>query len=407
MLVDDAIRQRRSRSNSKFKFSLSTKIELKVIANQNHNQQPLTHISNKMQNNIENNSSTPPIRITLLIGGTYVLSGVIQPILMAIAENAGIANAKCQIYMFFYYFGPFIGSFILVFSDHSNSIPSLKNSIKAAVIAMFDLSAQSLNYTGAALAGPTIFAIIYSSVTVWTAVLSRIILNRYMSTMQWLGVVIVFLGLVITGLDSIALGPKVYHGALLIIFGSAWHALTYVLSESIMTSPKTNNNDLENDDAPLSSVMNCCIQTGTAMTFNLIWQITFTRTHFHELVMIPMKEHHTSFSHAILIFTFIGLANLVHALSFFHTLKHFPGGATSAGVGKGLQAVLVFVATSLFICGKFGGNEMCFSFIKFLSLVSVLSGVFLFGKATAKAEKSNVANTNTNALKTKEIESLL
>jgi hypothetical protein len=47
----------------------------------------------------------------------------------------------------------------------------------------------------------------------------------------------------------------------------------------------------------------------------------------------------------------IYVANLVHCVTFQLTLKHSPGGATSAGVLKGLQAVMVFVVTSLVFCG--------------------------------------------------------
>ena len=36
-------------------------------------------------------------------------------------------------------------------------------------VALWDVASTTLNYTGAALSGPTIFAIIYSSVTIWTA----------------------------------------------------------------------------------------------------------------------------------------------------------------------------------------------------------------------------------------------
>jgi hypothetical protein len=80
--------------------------------------------------------------------------------------------------------------------------------------------------------------------------------------------------------------------------------------------------------------------------------------------------------------TGFALANLVHSVTFFHTLKHYPGGATSAGVMKGLQAVLVFVATHVIFCGRTGGQEMCFSWYKFLSLITVVSGVAMFGVAT-------------------------
>jgi hypothetical protein len=71
-------------------------------------------------------------------------------------------------------------------------------------------------------------------------------------------------------------------------------------------------------------------------------------------------------------------------MAFFYTLKHVSGGATSAGVMKALQSVLVFAFTSLACCGRLGGNEMCFSSTKLASLVVVVGGIILFGKSTAK-----------------------
>jgi hypothetical protein len=38
---------------------------------------------------------------------------------------------------------------------------------------MWNILSTSMNYAGASFAGPTIFAIIYSSVTIWTAVFSH------------------------------------------------------------------------------------------------------------------------------------------------------------------------------------------------------------------------------------------
>jgi len=274
----------------------------------------------------------PDMKLILSLGGIFVLSGVLQPILMAIAENAGIADSTCMIYMLPYYFGPFLLSFTLCFpsknpNNATTASPSFRTCFKAVIIAFFDLTAQSMNYSGAAMAGPTLFAIIYSSVTVWTAVLSLIILKRQMICIQWLGVVTVFGGLVITGLDSVALGPKVFHGSCLVLFGSAMHALTYVLSESIMTSNK--------DGPALSVVMNCSIQMGVGMTINLIWQLTYTRKHFNELILVPMQERSTTPLMAFYILGAIALVSFIHASTFFYTLKHFPGGSTSAGIGKG------------------------------------------------------------------------
>ena len=87
-----------------------------------------------------------------------------------------------------------------------------------------------------------------------------------------------------------------------------------------------------------------------------------------------------------------------------HLYVLFKGGATSAGVMKGLQAVLVFLFSSLVYCHPastsiavdsnssttttterkrfFGGQEMCFTMNKLISLVVVLSGVMIFAIAT-------------------------
>ena len=72
----------------------------------------------------------------------------------------------------------------------------------------------------------------------------------------------------------------------------------------------------------------------------------------------------------------------MHSVTFFSTLKNFPGGATSAGVLKGLQAVLVFAASSIILCGRWGGLEMCWSGSKFVSLVVVVCGILLYGAFT-------------------------
>ena len=71
-------------------------------------------------------------------------------------------------------------------------------------------------------------------------------------------------------------------------------------------------------------------------------------------------------------------------MTFFSTLKNFPGGATSAGVLKGLQAVFVFAASSILLCGRWGGLEMCWSRIKFISLVVVVCGILIYGTFTTE-----------------------
>lgn len=92
--------------------------------------------------------------------GLYILSGCSQPLLMTLLKDAGVADPTCQLYMFFYYLGPAFFVFSLV-GDQSDW-PSKRAIIKAVGIALFDIVAAAMNYTGASMAGPTIFAIVYS-----------------------------------------------------------------------------------------------------------------------------------------------------------------------------------------------------------------------------------------------------
>jgi drug/metabolite transporter (DMT)-like permease len=329
-------------------------------------------------NQNSNEDTIPAAATTLAFASFYVLSGVTQPLLMTLAKEAGIADPKCQLYMLFYYLGP-ASVVCCLLSNNDSTWPSPRALGKASCIAAFDFIAQALNYTGSAMAGPTIFAIIYSSVTVWTAVFSWILLGRKPNLLQWVGILTVFGGLAITSLDSMSMGREVFHGSCLVTVGSMIHAITYVASEAVMTK----------GDDKLTVQQNCAVQGIVSCIALLLWQIVYTWPRFNELILEPMKENHTSYSKAISILLSFTVANLVHALCFFHTLKHFWGGSTSAGVMKGLQAVLVFVFSSLAFCGRFGGDEMCFSRVKFISLLTVIGGVLLFGKATEQAINSN------------------
>lgn len=380
-----------------------------------NNQLPLPKKnSNIMSSTLTHFSSSSSRWLAIVIATIYVLSGATQPLLMTLVKSAGLGDPTCQIYMLFYYIGPTMVVFSLccpsknttgttrmtttpqISSGNNNSInhdsSTSKNLIlKASSIALIDIIAQSMNYTGSTMAGPTIFAIIYSSVTIWTALYSYFLLSRKLSILQWGGVIIVFFGLVITSINSVSVGQHVFNGTILILIGSSLHALTYVFSEIIMTQQK------------LSLQLNCSIQAIVACTIYFLWQMIYTKKHYHEKMEIPMIESGTTVQVALIILFSLSLSNLIHATSFFYTLKYFPGGATSAGVMKGLQAVLVFVFSSLVYCttGEFhgtsekgegqgqggeekmyGGEEMCFTYIKFVSLVVVLTGVILFAVAT-------------------------
>mmetsp|Transcript_11085 Transcript_11085/g.20762 ORF Transcript_11085/g.20762 Transcript_11085/m.20762 type:complete len:228 (+) Transcript_11085:1515-2198(+) len=215
-------------------------------------------------------------------------------------------------------------------------------------------------YTGNNLAGPTIFSIVYSSVTIWAALYSKLLLSRSPTKHQWFGVCLVVAGLSLTAVDSSTVGRSVFSGAVLISVGSSFHGLTYVLCERIMTPPSTTTtiasaSCIESDrvvgvvPAPqqqqqrrrrqhISVRANCAVQGIVATLALLLWQAAYTLPRRSALVLAPMAEAGTTPLRALAILGSISLANAFHSVTFFVTLKYFPGGATSAGVLKGLQA---------------------------------------------------------------------
>eukprot|EP00980_Cylindrotheca_fusiformis_P019118 scaffold6469_cov112-Cylindrotheca_fusiformis.AAC.3 len=312
----------------------------------------------------------------------YILSGCLQPILMTVCKDAGLGHPIAQVYMFFYSLGPAMVIFPLIASpERRKEWPNDRATIWNAVgIALFDIVATCVNYVGASYAGPTIFSIVYSSVTVWTAIYSHWILNRRLNQSQWMAVCTVFCGLALTATDSLQLGPQVLTGLCMVTIGSALHAMTYVASEMVMSSSSSLSS--------LTVHQNCAVQSCTGCAVFLVWELLYTWPRYQEVLGIPMQNAGTTFGMALFILSCFGLANWIHSLTFFHTLLHFPGGATSAGVMKGLQAAMVFVVTHLAFCGKTGGSEMCFSPIKWLSLVTVCTGVLWYSRASSSSSRN-------------------
>lgn len=322
-------------------------------------------------------TSTPPIderasSWTGAVATLYVLIGICQPLLMSVIEQAGLADPTAQIYMLFYYLGP--SMLLVTLLDKGADWPSFPVVLQGAAISILNVAAQIMNFTGAVLSGPTIFGIFYSTVAIWVAIWSRILLGRRMTRQQWMGIIVVFVGLAMASIDSVKLGTNVTAGTALVLCGSASHALTHVLSERCM---------IKGLDV-LTARQMTAVQSVTALTLLTLWQIFFTLPRYDDLLRQPMGAAGTSLSLALMILGLFALTNLIHSYSFFYTLKHFPCGSVSAGVMTGLQAVLVFVVTDAVFCGRFGGPEMCFSFGKFISLFTVAGGATLFGLATSE-----------------------
>lgn len=99
--------------------------------------------------------------------------------LMSGMRYSGLADPACQIYMLPYTLGmASLGCLTFCIPSKRWCKYPLYLSCGIAFIGIFS---QVLNYTGNNYAGSTIFAVVYASVSIWCAVLSRIILGRVLT----------------------------------------------------------------------------------------------------------------------------------------------------------------------------------------------------------------------------------
>mmetsp|Transcript_51494 Transcript_51494/g.122456 ORF Transcript_51494/g.122456 Transcript_51494/m.122456 type:complete len:348 (-) Transcript_51494:177-1220(-) len=302
----------------------------------------------------------------------YLVSGVSQPLVMSAVKHAGLGDTSCQIYMLPYYVGMIAcGALGPPLKEWKWKELGLH---RCVITALLGAVAQNLNYAGNMHAGSSIFAVVYSSVTIWSAVFSRVFLNKVLTRDQWVGVWLVFIGLAMTGIGARSSGDHVFRGAVMILCGAGLHAMTHVMSEALSSS----------NYGKVHPAMNCCVQGITSTIVVGAWQLVYTMRSdvWESQVIAPAQAAGTSVTDAVILLAGVALGNLVHAGAFFFLLANI--GAISASVLKGLQAVFVFGLSHLLFCGK--DPAQCITQLKFASLVVVLGGVYLYQQATQKAK---------------------
>ena len=247
---------------------------------------------------------------------------------------------------------------------------------KLAVLCAVDLVSQFLCQYGLAVAGSSLYIIIYSSCTIWIALLSRIVIRRRLSAGQWTGCCVVVCGLAVTGGNlASSLSDKsdgeIALGATMILVGSISHAYTWVLVELLLKDPHPIQPEA------VSTVMGLA----GALTFSL-WQLVWTLPRADELVFHVIEAHGGSREAIVGAYLLLTLVSLVHAVTFYHLVGRM--GAVTAGVLKGCQAIAVFVGAHVLFCGT--QASQCFSPAKACSLVLVLAGTSTYALSRGREQ---------------------
>ena len=299
-------------------------------------------------------------------------------------------------------------------SSSSNSIIVGKNNnLKQWIFmtALVDLISGMCLTFGILLTGGAIFVILYNSCPAWTALLSKFILGKNLSTMQILGVILVCIGLVTNvlgtklttqsnggndrsdGDDEQAYIGVIFFGSIIVLVGSLLHSLMFVLSDWTLNSSSSPCHENEtsmamNEKASKFSISgeiwSCCLGTIEAI-FMFFWvMIGILTTGFHDRdwsLQQQQNEFENGQSYDGNIYYIIGgfallvLVDTIHAASFFTLLKNI--GAVASALLKGLQMVIVIALSAFFFCSK--ESSQCLTVSKVLSALLVLSGVICYG----------------------------
>lgn len=293
----------------------------------------------------------------------YVASGTLQPILIEVLTY----NGACEKSTFLFILPTYIGMSMSLLSNMKAVKYGKIRWFKMILLAIIELCSAALCFTGLVSAGSAVFTVIYSSVTVYTALFSRLFFGRELHYMQWGGVFMVMLGLTSSSIGASFGGNEgeedVGIGIIMIIIGSMFHSLVYILTESILKS--------ENPVAPefLGSFMG-----GVGVVIFGLWQVFYTFPRFQDLILDKIDAHDGDFKVIAMTYTALVIVNLVHGVCFYHLIKSV--GSTTTGILKGVQSVVVFVISHFAFCSL--QKSQCFTSSKGASLVVVVCGVTFY-----------------------------
>jgi len=177
----------------------------------------------------------------------------------------------------------------------SSSSTSKNNKLKQMIIitSIVDLLSGMCLTFGILLTGGAIFVILYNSCPMWTALISRFVLSKRMTSVQLIGIILVCLGLITnvlgtmiqleddtkdtttatttdatTGSDSDGTySYGIVVGSIIVLVGSLLHSLMFVLSDYSLRSSSSSVSSYDDDDDS-TTASNTTTSTTTHTTMN-------------------------------------------------------------------------------------------------------------------------------------------
>lgn len=233
------------------------------------------------------------------------------------------------------------------------------------LFALLELSASILCVVGLSYCGSGIYQIVYSSMILFIALLSYLLSGKKVTKIQFVGIIIVVIALILSGLptndsitDNNSEAFRVIVGILLTLGGTFLYATSYAVAEYVCTKNIKNLSPKK--------------LTSFAGLFLSILIVIY---------MIPtndwnrMQKLYTT--NTLIQLASIGLisSGCLHNLNYYCLIEGI--GATATGIMQGLIAVGVFISSAILFCSE-EHEYQCFNYTKLASALLVLVGVTLY-----------------------------
>ncbi|KAF9360711.1 hypothetical protein BGX34_007596 [Mortierella sp. NVP85] len=241
-------------------------------------------------------------------------------------------------------------------------------------VAVMDVVANALVTIGFFYVGSGMYQVIYSSIVIWCAILTRIFLGRKLNNIQWLAIVGVTLGLAISAVGTVQDvspddGPvqtwlEKSFGALVTLGATFLYACVYVLSDKVLSTFKPK---------PIPEKV-CTLVGSYASLFTFGYLCFFTFPNWQREVVDVVHSRHGSWIGIILVYPLVTISSMLHSLNYYVLISRI--NSVAVGIMQSLRAVLVFVMSHYLFCST--STTQCFNEWKFVSAIVVIGCVTLF-----------------------------
>jgi len=342
----------------------------------------------------------PPAQWWVLVNqASFVLTGVLSTLTIQSLYNHGAANEQNGLVVGVMYLGMAMARFIPLVHSEQDALLGVETTAPRTwfpvspwrgviyQLAGIDMISNIVITLGLFWVGSGIYQVIYASVVVFAALFLRCFMpkEKGLNTMQWIAILVVTLGLALSGLGAVQSVPvdsdgstsaaTLFFGVVFCVLGTMGYASIYVL----------NQRNFAGGHLPPPDPVNVCGWIGSVCSVGFVaWFLANTVPRWHVLVSEPIRDAQGHVPTIVCLYLMLCVDQFLHNYNYYVLIDCM--GAVTTGVLQSLRSIIVFLLSAALFCGP-GHEGQCLNASKVASCVVVVSGVLLYSVVTARKLK--------------------